>query len=351
MKKKLFDEVTWPESELEPVHRCPVCESSSRILLYKELIDNVAFCAPGKWRMQQCLDCGAAYLDPRPSPASLHVAYKSYHTHVQTIKQPEPQRTWFYSLRHGWANGYRNWRYGTQYLPSSRLGVLAAYLFPGMRKSLDLPFRYLPRAWPGARVLDVGLGNGDFLEAVRGIGWDVAGVDMDPVVVKNAMVRGLDVRLGGIAVFADQPESFDAITISHVIEHVYDPIETLSMAYKLLKPGGLLWIDTPNVGSFGHSHFGEHWRGLEAPRHLVLFGRQSMNYALNRSGFRDWEYISRTAETLGMFMASERIRLAMKPDDQAYLKTSLSFRVFSSAVKLLRSKAEFITVIARKAER
>lgn len=348
MSENRRSETAWPQGELEHIGRCPVCGSTSRKLLHEGLIDNVSFCASGTWNMQQCLRCEAGYLDPRPSTASLHLAYQNYHTHSQTTRTRQTQMSRLRRIRHAWANGYRNWRYGTQCLPSSRFGIVAAFLLPAMKRALDLPFRHLPQAWPGARVLDVGFGNGEFLDDALAIGWDVAGVDVDPVVVNNAKERGLDVRLGSLSIFSDQPESFDVITISHVIEHVYDPVETLRMAFKLLKPGGLLWLDTPSMDSFGCAHFGEDWRGFEAPRHLVLLGYQSMNYALKNAGFKAWKYINRSDCTKGMFMASERISLKMEPEDETYTKITLSSRIFASAVKLFKKRAEFITVIAKK---
>jgi len=172
--------------------------------------------------MQQCLNCATAYLDPRPTQSSMHLAYRTYYTHDAIDKHSTESMTWAQSIRHTLANGYRNWRYGTKSLPSSKIGIIAAYLLPTMRMSIDLSFRYLPHVWPGARLLDVGFGNGKSLEAALSAGWDVTGVDMDPKAVNNARERGLDVQQGGIDVYANHQESFDVITLSHVIEHVYD---------------------------------------------------------------------------------------------------------------------------------
>lgn len=78
---------------------------------------------------------------------------------------------------------------------------------------------------------------------------------------------------------------YDVITLSHVIEHVHDPYNTLKNCYDLLSPGGLLFIDTPNIDARSHRRFKENWRGLEAPRHLVIFNWESIFGVLKRCGF------------------------------------------------------------------
>ncbi len=322
MNENIQIDKEWPEGELEYLGLCPVCGCVRRKLLYEGLIDNVAFCAPGKWNLQQCLYCTTAYLDPRPTSASMQLAYRNYYTHAVISKPTSMPLSKSPKLRRALANGYRNWRYGTQTLPATKLGIIAAYILTGWRRQQDLVFRNLPRVWKGARVLDVGFGSGAFMEYALTAGWEVSGVDVDAVVINSAKKRGLNVRQGGIEAFADQPESFDVISMSHVIEHVYDPVETLRMAFKLLKPGGQLWLDTPNLNSFGHALFGISWRGLEPPRHLVLFGSQSIKKALNQAGFMNWKYIDRTTVTQGMFMASKRIRCGMSPYDETYSETN-----------------------------
>lgn len=228
------------------------------------------------------------------------------------------------------------------------LGIIAAYLLPSMRQQIDTAYRDLPHVSQGARLLDVGFGDATFLENAQSAGWEVAGVDMDSVVVNLAQQRGLNVRQGSIEVFADQPGSFDVITISHVIEHVYNPVEFLKVAFGLLKPGGRLWLDTPNMESFGYARFGKDWRGLEPPRHLVLFNSKSIGYALKQSGFDTWKLIDRAPVTRGVFTASEKIRGSLSPVGEALSEIGLSARVLEIAAKFIRKRAEFITLIAEK---
>ena len=75
------------------------------------------------------------------------------------------------------------------------------------------------------------------------------------------------------------------ITLSHVIEHLHDPIAVLRRLHAALRPGGRIWLQTPNIDSRGAERFGVAWRGLEAPRHLVMFNAASLSSALTRAGF------------------------------------------------------------------
>lgn len=297
----------WPAQDLEGVERCPVCDSEDRRLLYEGLHDRL-FGAPGRWTVYSCLACGSAYLDPRPTRESIGRAYERYFTHEATGRENLHGLGWWRRVRRAVANGYLNRRFGTDYRPSSRLGGWLLQFVPGPRHSLDALGRHLPRPAPGMSLLDVGCGNGDFLDIARRAGWRVMGVEPDPVAVEVARSRGLDVRLGTIEALAGMTRAFDVITLSHVIEHVHDPLSLLMRCRMLLRPNGWIWIDTPNLDSFGHRRYGAAWRGLEPPRHLVLFTIGSLTQALRQAGFGRVEWAPWRPVASGTYAVSEAIR-------------------------------------------
>ncbi|MDQ3823220.1 MAG: class I SAM-dependent methyltransferase, partial [Actinomycetota bacterium] len=65
--------------ETEPVPACPVCGDGRRGVLHAGLVDRL-YGAPGRWTLHRCAGCGAAYLDPRPTPESIAAAYERYYT-------------------------------------------------------------------------------------------------------------------------------------------------------------------------------------------------------------------------------------------------------------------------------
>jgi SAM-dependent methyltransferase len=138
---------------------------------------------------------------------------------------------------------------------------------------------------PKGRLLDVGCGNGDFLLFAQRAGWEAIGVEPDPKAVEVARARGLTVHLGTLETLHEAPESFQGITMNHVIEHVHHPRATLEHCYRLLKRGGWLWIETPNLDAQGHARYGENWIGLDTPRHLVVFTDRSLLRLLEEVGF------------------------------------------------------------------
>src|SRR2546421_13078960 len=105
----------WPPEGLEAVERCPVCGSADRAVLTAGLPDRVFRCAPGVWTYYRCRQCRSAFLDPRPTQASLGLAYTTYYTHEETVeKEAKGWRRW----RLAWQNGYLNRRYGYALQPA-----------------------------------------------------------------------------------------------------------------------------------------------------------------------------------------------------------------------------------------
>ena len=341
----------WPPEGLEAVGYCPICSSMERICLYTGLQDKVFQVAPGQWSLWQCSACGSAYLDPRPTRDTIAHAYESYYTHhTATVKAPYSEINTLRQWRRRLVNGYTNWRFSTRESPASRVGPLLHWVLP-IRYRLEHEYRHLWRRVPsGGRVLDIGCANGAFLQIAKTCGWQVTGVEPDPQSAANARTMGLDVHLGGLDVFDDQSELFDIITICHVIEHVHEPMQVLADIHRLLKPGGQLWLETPNMESIGHRVYRSDWRGLEPPRHLCLFSSASLRRALNRTGFRMIERLTGPSPLFGIVAASEAI-MRHEPYGTP-IRLSIGESCFWFAIGIIQflwpAKREFLLVSARK---
>lgn len=174
------------------------------------------------------------------------------------------------------------------------------------RKRLFL--MYLDRAEPG-RLLDVGCGDGKRLARLRGLGWRVEGQEVDPKSAEYARDKyGIPVHLGALEDLHFPGDTFDAITMNHVVEHVYDPVALLAECNRILKPGATLVVVTPNIESYGHKRFGSHWRGLEPPRHLHLFSQKTLREIASKAGFRKYSVWTTAANTQIVTMGSLNIR-------------------------------------------
>lgn len=149
-------------------------------------------------------------------------------------------------------------------------------------------------AAPGLLV-DVGCGGGAFLTVCRAAGWKGIGYDPSAAAVIHARSLGLEaeVRPWPPCPFGD--ETVDAVTFINVVDHLLDPFEALREAWRVLRPGGLVYLRVPN----GPFHVGLLTTGLLRPLrrlavfHLYGFSRRSFLYHLPRLGFTD--VIVRTA--------------------------------------------------------
>lgn len=134
------------------------------------------------------------------------------------------------------------------------------------------------------RALDIGCGSGRFLRALQNSGWEVAGVELnDDTATAARTVHGLVVATS-LEDLADQ--SFDLITITHVLEHVRDPCQMLADCVRLLKPGGVIAVAVPNIESWQARLTRGSWFHLDVPRHLWHFSEKWLSTALNELGFQ-----------------------------------------------------------------
>lgn len=282
----------WPADGIEALHVCPLCGSKDRKILYTGLRDRL-FGAPGEWTLQRCNDCGFGYLDPRPSRQTIALAYTDYLTHVPANANTKPGILGM--LRDCIRNGYLAHRYGFQ-LPRSPLwGYWVMYLLPGpIRWEQDHRARHLhPPTKIGMRLLDIGCGNGEFLLNARSAGWQVNGLEPDPKAAMIGASRDLNIHVGTYDSADYASASFDVITANQVIEHVHDPHDFVAHIYRWLKPGGKVWIGTPNLDCPMHARFGRNYGNLHPPQHLLVFSPATLRKLFSNSGFINIRFVKR----------------------------------------------------------
>jgi len=136
-------------------------------------------------------------------------------------------------------------------------------------------------------VLDVGCGGGLFLQMlserrkVRVVGLDFS-LDAANVAWRRAGVPAVCATLSRAPLAR---ESCAAITMFHVLEHLYDPASYLESARELLRPEGRLIVQVPNAACWQFLLFGERWNGIDVPRHLIDFRLRDLELLLDHCGF------------------------------------------------------------------
>jgi len=204
----------------------------------------------------RCNFCGHEYLNPRPVASTLDTIYPpDYYSFTGTTNRLVAR------IQRFWEGG--------------KVRLYRRFLGEGRR-----------------RILDVGCGDGRFLGLLRDFGaadWEMVGLEFDQDAVATCREKGFEAHSERIEDFAqrqDRKESFDAILMLQLIEHVEDPGEICTRVETLLRPGGLFVIETPNLGGLDYRIFsGRVWGHYHFPRHWHLFSRHSLTEMLLARNF------------------------------------------------------------------
>lgn len=137
------------------------------------------------------------------------------------------------------------------------------------------------------RALDIGCGDGSFLETLADQGWEVSGTELSESIAITAQVRlGESIRVGSIHEVGFDAASFDLITFWHVLEHIEDPTLALTEARRLLKADGKIVVAVPNLESWQAHLFGGDWLHLDVPRHRWHFSLRTLTVMADRCGLQ-----------------------------------------------------------------
>ena len=146
---------------------------------------------------------------------------------------------------------------------------------------------------PPGRLLEIGAAAGVFLKSAERAGWTVQG--LEPMAAPAAFARdrlSLDVREATVEDAPFQPGSFDAIAMFETIEHVLDPPAVLRATRRLLRPGGILVLTTPNWEAVSRHALGRQWAVISPAEHLYYFSEATLTPMLKQAGF-SWVHYHR----------------------------------------------------------
>ena len=139
-------------------------------------------------------------------------------------------------------------------------------------------------------ILDVGSGTGSFVKEMKDRGWQVTGLEPDAD-ARRVAKEHFDCELRDSSeLFSLAPNSFDAITLWHVLEHVHDLTGYVKQLKALLKSGGRLILAVPNYTSLDASKYKENWAGYDVPRHLYHFSTTAMQILMEEKGMQILEF-------------------------------------------------------------
>lgn len=252
-------------------YRCVWCGSDQpgRTFVARERL----FGMDGAFEYAECARCGSLQILQPPEDLKRYYPpeYDAYNALPDT----------YYS---GWLGTVRRWRDRTVATGRGVLGRLVLLVHP--QQDPRVRSIRLLNLTPRSRVLDVGCGSGLLLLIMYEVGFrHVEGID--PYYPSDRPIGGkVPVHRCTLAEYlAQHPEPYDALMYHHVLEHVPNPEEELTLAQGLLKPGGRVLVRVPLAGSYHWKHYGVDWFQLDAPRHLSIPTVQGMRTLAEQCGY------------------------------------------------------------------
>ncbi len=336
-------ETSQPQVHWETID-CPLCCANAEGELLSLSGDY------GDYRLVKCRVCNMSYLNPRPDRESIGLFYPDEYEPYAAPSSPNKdpfQRVshYFRSLVLAQHYGYPPFH---RSLPERLLGNLAKPCFGLDPNSMtSVPFH------GRGKLLDFGCGSGWFAYRMRERGWDVEGMDFNAYAARQVRKRyGIKVHVGSLPHPDIADQSYDMISMGGVLEHVHDPKEIISAAFRALRPKGRLLILVPNLAGWGFRYFGRDWWGLDLPRHLLHFTPTTLSRLMEDCGLQVCNL--RTIVRTGWLRRSLKIAEQRKSEVSQRLVSRVSrIRVFSSFLARWtgwKDQADCIRLIAERPE-
>jgi SAM-dependent methyltransferase len=150
------------------------------------------------------------------------------------------------------------------------------------------------------RLLEVGCGGGLFVRAATARGWEVWGTEISPSCLAELRpLLGNRLYEGSVETVPFPEASFDGATMVEVVEHLGDPLRYLEAIHRLLRPGGRLFLTTPNARGVSGRVLGTDWRAF-ADEHLSYFDIRSIRRLLERAGFDDVQVLTTNFDLMSL---------------------------------------------------
>ncbi|TDN83454.1 ubiquinone/menaquinone biosynthesis C-methylase UbiE [Salegentibacter sp. 24] len=151
------------------------------------------------------------------------------------------------------------------------------------RYMLAEKLKWISQVSSGKKILDIGAGTGDFLIAARNKNFKISGIEPNAGARKLALEKGIKLQ-PDLSFF--KGNSFNVISMWHVLEHIPDLDFQLNELYRLLEPNGIVVIAVPNFKSFDAKYYKENWAAYDVPRHLWHFSQNGISELFMKYNFR-----------------------------------------------------------------
>lgn len=155
------------------------------------------------------------------------------------------------------------------------------------------------------KLLDIGAGTGDFLVMAQKNGWNIKGLEPSPKAKAIAESKGVSFA-NDLSEIED--DSFDVITMWHVLEHVPDVEAQIAELKRIVKPEGTIIIAVPNYKSYDAQHYGIFWAAYDVPRHLWHFSKTSIKLLFSKQGMELIKILPMKFDSFYVSLLSEKYK-------------------------------------------
>ena len=259
---------------------CNLCKKNSSELIFKakDLVNPEA----DIFDLVCCKNCGLIYTNPRPKTEEIPHYYpqEDYYSFSELEKNKTGKLNIFEKIKSFMRETVWNYFYN---MHASQAKKILQYPLVQIAKH-----RYgsaPPQISPG-KILDVGCGDGLFLNALQKMGWQVCGVEISKRACDIANKYHLNVFNGSLLEAGFKDNCFDVVRMWSVLEHMSDPLAYLIEAKRILKKDGILIAQVPNFSSLAAKIFGSNWTAVDVPRHFYHFNPQTFRAIINKAGFK-----------------------------------------------------------------
>jgi 2-polyprenyl-3-methyl-5-hydroxy-6-metoxy-1,4-benzoquinol methylase len=290
---------------------CPVC-------MTKVLEESQKLSASLKYSYRKCKSCGLGILCPFPSKDEVGSAYDS-EEYFESLSKPVDNALY-------------------QWLLTRRIHLT--------------PSEWMIRSFVKGKILDVGCGNGEFLNNLKRSGWSVYGND-----ISNIAKRNTESKIGtgrvkiGVFPRLNYSSKFDYVSFWHVLEHLRDPSLYAIKAYRVLNDGGMVVGEVPNFDSVWLKLFKNYYCWIIVPEHLLYFSKESLVTLLKKAGFHSVEVFTPAKGLLNLSFSLKKFLMEKRVSGffvKPFFVLSFPVSIVLTLIFSLFQKGEVLRFSARK---
>ncbi|UKN00474.1 class I SAM-dependent methyltransferase [Paracrocinitomix mangrovi] len=255
---------------MNQITQCPVCDSSE----FSTALEGVDYgYTQEEFTIVSCTSCGFWFTNPIPTEDKIGDYYKSenYISHT-----------------------------------SSKKGLFERLYHIVRKRAIKQKFKLSSRGKSQGHLLDIGCGTGDFL-LFASQNWKVKGLEPSDDARKLAADKGVDVS-PATDLHSLEANTFDSITMWHVLEHVYDLNKDLAQIKNVLKDDGYLYVAVPNRTSFDAKHYQKYWAAYDLPIHLYHFAPADIKTLMKKHGMEVEKVLPMKFDSYYVSMLSEQYK-------------------------------------------